>query len=89
MKLAGILLEDEKNTVNMAAEKAGYEPKNCLVAEDAVAGVMAAKAAGMKAVAVTTSFAADKLKEAGADEVTDNLSTLPGIADVILSVNNV
>ncbi len=63
-----------------AAEKAGLSPACCLVAEDAVAGIRAAKAAGMKAVGVTTSFPAEALKEAGADRITDDLSALPEIA---------
>ena len=66
-----------------AAEKAGLLPENCIVAEDAVAGVMAAKAAGMTAIAVTTSFSANALKEAGADQVLDSLATLPTIADSV------
>ena len=64
-----------------AAEKAGLEPRFCIVAEDAIAGIMAAKAAGMRAVGVTTSFSADELKKAGADVVTDSLSYLPEIAE--------
>lgn len=68
-----------------AAEKAGLEPRFCIVAEDAVAGIMAAKAAGMTAVGVTTSFPAEELKKAGADFVTDNLSELPEIAERIIS----
>ena len=64
-----------------AAEKAGLEPRFCIVAEDAVAGIIAAKAAGMRAVGVTTSFSADELKKAGADVVTDSLSYLPEIAE--------
>ena len=57
-----------------AAEKAGIAPENAVVFEDAVSGVMAAKAAGMTAIAVTTTFDEETLKNAGADFVVDNLS---------------
>lgn len=63
-----------------AAEKAGYRPENCVVIEDAVSGAMAAKAAGMVAVTVMTTFPAEKLREAGADYV---LNTLEGLDRVI------
>jgi beta-phosphoglucomutase-like phosphatase (HAD superfamily) len=39
-------------------------PEECLVVEDAVSGVKAAKAAGAKCLALTTSFSKDKLTEA-------------------------
>ena len=39
----------------LAAEKLGVKPANCVVIEDAIAGVAAAKRAGMKCVAVTNS----------------------------------
>lgn len=68
-----------------AAEKAGFDPKHCIVAEDAVAGIKAAKAAGMYGVGVTTSFPADELKTAGADRLTDDLGNLPKIADEIFA----
>lgn len=68
-----------------AAEKAGLAPGDCIVAEDAVAGIVAAKAAGMRAVGVTTSFSAEELKNAGADVVTDDLSKLPDIAEILNS----
>ncbi len=57
-----------------AADRLGIVPLNCLVIEDAVVGVQAAKAAGMKCVAVTTTNPAEKL--ADADVVLSNLSEL-------------
>ena len=57
-----------------AADRLGVIPLNCLVIEDAVAGVQAAKASGMKCIAVTTTDHAEKL--ADADVVLDNLAEL-------------
>lgn len=59
----------------VAAEKLGVRPENCVVLEDAVAGVEAAKAGGMKCIAVTFvgHHPEEKLKEAGADWVVRNL----------------
>ena len=47
-----------------AAERLGIDPANCTVIEDAVNGVEAAKAAGMRCVAVASSFPADQLGQA-------------------------
>jgi beta-phosphoglucomutase-like phosphatase (HAD superfamily) len=47
-----------------AAKKLGVDPANCVVVEDAVNGIQAAKAAGMRCVAVATSFPSEKLGEA-------------------------
>ena len=47
-----------------AAEKLGVSPPDCVVIEDAVAGVTGAKRAGMKCVAVTNSHSGDSLREA-------------------------
>ncbi len=55
----------------LAAEKLGVKPAGCVVIEDAIAGVTAAKRAGMKCVAVTNSHPKDKLKDA--DLVVDSL----------------
>ena len=54
-----------------AAERLGVPPGRCVVFEDAVAGVEAAKAGGMKCVGVTFvgHHTAEKLKAAGADRV--------------------
>jgi beta-phosphoglucomutase len=55
----------------LAAERLAVSPGNCVVIEDAIAGVSGAKRAGMKAVAVTNSHPADTLEEA--DLVVDTL----------------
>jgi beta-phosphoglucomutase len=47
--------------------------RECLVIEDAPAGIQAAKSAGMKVLAVTNTFDEKTLREAGADSVTKNL----------------
>jgi beta-phosphoglucomutase len=49
---------------------------NCLVVEDSLAGIAAAKGAGMHAVGVPNTYTADQLREAGADAVIDGLATL-------------
>jgi len=62
----------------VAAEKLGVPPGRCVVFEDAVAGVEAAKAGGMKCVAVTFvgHHPAEKLSAAGADRVVKSFSEL-------------
>ena len=57
-----------------AAEQIGVPPENCTVVEDAIAGVEAAKRAGMRCIAVTTTNPPDKLQ--AADLVVENLSRL-------------
>jgi beta-phosphoglucomutase len=52
----------------------GLRPADCLAFEDSVAGVMSALGAGMKVVAVTTSYPADKLRSA--HHVVDSLAGL-------------
>jgi beta-phosphoglucomutase len=47
-----------------AARSIGLKPNECLVVEDAVSGVIAAKRAGCRCLAVTTSFSASELSEA-------------------------
>jgi beta-phosphoglucomutase family hydrolase len=55
----------------LAAKKLGVLPANCVVIEDAIAGVAAAKRAGMKCVAVTNSHPSQSLKNA--DLIIDSL----------------
>lgn len=49
-----------------AAQLLGVDPKECLVIEDAPAGIRAARAAGMKVIALTSTYPASELKEADA-----------------------
>ena len=60
----------------MAAEMLGVEPAFCRVYEDAVNGVAAARAAGMRVVAVTFTNPREVLEEAGANRVIDSYREL-------------
>lgn len=60
-----------------AARRLGLDPAACLVVEDALSGVAAARAAGSRCLTVTTSFPAEKLVEAKADWVVPDLGQVP------------
>jgi HAD superfamily hydrolase (TIGR01509 family) len=62
-----------------AARKLGVAPGDCVVIEDAVNGIQAAKAAGMRCVAVAQTFPAEKLS--AADLVRPNLTQV-GLPDL-------
>jgi beta-phosphoglucomutase len=59
----------------LAAERLGVPPSSCVVFEDAVAGVQAARAAGMKCVAVRCvgHHSEASLRQAGADLIVETL----------------
>jgi mannitol-1-/sugar-/sorbitol-6-phosphatase len=59
----------------LGADRLGADPADCVVVEDAPAGIAAARAAGMRVVAVTTTHAPDDLCEA--DAVIADLRDLP------------
>ena len=63
-----------------AIRRLGVEPASCLIVEDAVAGVAAAKAAGSKCLAVTSTFPPEKL--AAADWI---VTDLRNVSDQVLS----
>lgn len=60
------------------ARRLDVPPARCIVVEDAVAGVKAAKRAGMKCIAVTTTNPAEALE--AADLVVESLADLPADA---------
>jgi len=55
-----------------AAEKIGVTPRQCAVIEDTTHGVIGAKAAHMKAIALTTTCDRNVLASAGADMIVEN-----------------
>jgi beta-phosphoglucomutase len=60
-----------------AAAALGVAPETCVVFEDAVNGIVAARAAGMRAVGVATVFAQEELRAAGAHFAVDDFRALP------------
>ena len=65
-----------------AAELAETEPADCIVVEDALAGIAAARAAGMRSIGVATAFDSVALYAAGADHVVARfLEVYPTIKD--------
>jgi sugar-phosphatase len=48
------------------AQGLGFDPAECLVIEDAPAGIQAARAAGAKVIGITSTYAADALHQADA-----------------------
>ena len=63
-----------------AAQLLGVNPAECLVVEDALNGIQAAHAAGMKVIGVATTYSAAELKEADAVvETLQNVSATGGI----------
>jgi HAD superfamily hydrolase (TIGR01509 family) len=58
-----------------ASRRLELDPTSCLVVEDAISGVAAAKAAGARCLALTTSFSAEQLTQA--DWVVNDLSRVP------------
>lgn len=58
-----------------AAERLGLSPVECLVVEDALSGLDAAKAAGARCLMLETSFSRERMK--GADWIAADLSQAP------------
>ncbi len=59
-----------------AAATLGIRPEDCIVVEDAPAGVRAGKAAGARVIGFPTTMKVELLKQAGADWILDNCSAV-------------
>jgi len=60
----------------LAAERAGLKPEDCVVVEDAPAGIQAARAAGMQPIGFTGTHPADRLRAAGAAATVERLADI-------------
>ena len=60
----------------LACRRLGLAPDKCLVVEDAVAGIQAAKAAGAFACGLPGTYSSDELEHAGADYIIDDIKDL-------------
>lgn len=79
-QVTGNQIENKKPAPDIflrAAKLLGFTPAECVVFEDAVNGVQAAKAAGMRCVGITSSFPAEVLKATGADWTAPDFHSLP------------
>ena len=65
------------DTYLLAASRLGIAPEHCVVLEDAIAGIQSGKSAGMKVIAITTSYPADILRQHSApDAVIESFTDL-------------
>ena len=71
-------------SIEFLRTKVGDDAQRALVIEDSVAGIHAAKAAGLPCIAVEHSYPREKLVAAGADQVVKVIAAID--ADVVDSV---
>lgn len=77
------------NVYTYAAKRFGAEPRECVVIEDSLFGIAAAREAGMRVVGFTGASHtwpghADLLTEAGAETVIKRFSDLPQVAEALM-----
>jgi mannitol-1-/sugar-/sorbitol-6-phosphatase len=64
-----------------AAAKLGFPASDCIVVEDAAAGVRAGKAAGSRVIAFPTTMARQDLEDAGTDWIVENCKQITAAVD--------
>jgi HAD superfamily hydrolase (TIGR01509 family) len=71
------------------AKKLGQEPENCLVFEDAISGVLSARAAGMEVIGVNAKEAAEELLKRGAASIITNFDDVSFVQNKLNIKGNV
>lgn len=71
-----------------ASKQLGVSPAECVVIEDAVAGVQAARAAKMRVIGVTTSLSVEDMEEAGPDRIFKGIGEI-SLQDVLTLKENI
>ncbi|PYN05550.1 MAG: hypothetical protein DME02_19365 [Candidatus Rokuibacteriota bacterium] len=66
-----------------AAEELGIDAAACVVFEDAIVGVQAARAAGMRVIGVTTAHTTDELIGAGAERAVPHFEAMQPLVDFL------
>jgi beta-phosphoglucomutase-like phosphatase (HAD superfamily) len=66
-----------------AAAKLGFSTSDCIVLEDAPAGIRAGKAAGARVIAFLTTMIRPYLEDAGADWIVQNCSGITASSDAV------
>lgn len=79
----------DPETYRLAASKLDSSPEECIVFEDAIAGIQSGKGAGMKVIAITTSYPAEILRKHDPAAIIESFTDLQASCealDVIRSV---
>ncbi|MCP1373988.1 HAD family hydrolase [Dyella lutea] len=67
----------------LAAKTFGARPEHCVVVEDSPTGIAAGRAAGMTVLGYAGGLSLERLVEAGADYVFDDMAHLPALLDAL------
>lgn len=65
-----------------AAERLGFAAAECIVVEDAPAGVVSGKAAGARVIGIAEVFGEEELREKGADWIVENCAAISVVVPV-------
>ena len=79
----------DPETYRLAASKLNSSPEECIVFEDAIAGIQSGKRAGMKVVAITTSYPADVLRKHNPDAIIESFTDLQAPCEALEVIRSV
>lgn len=78
-----VMKKPHPETYLVTAAKLGESNSDCIVVEDAIAGITAGCASGSKCIGVTSTFTAQELLDAGASSVVERTPLLLDIIDTL------